>query len=84
MPKEILWFSYLILKISQLQSIKRSKGLRCYGLCSSPRFWGAMHPSGGFFHGIKWAYGLQDQLENLTHSAALLRKFIEKVPNDGI
>ncbi|WP_077774844.1 hypothetical protein [Salinivibrio sp. MA427] len=34
-----------------------------------------------FFHGIKWAYGLQDQLENFTHSASLLRKFLEKVPN---
>ncbi|WP_250459354.1 hypothetical protein [Microbulbifer litoralis] len=34
-----------------------------------------------FFHGIKWAYGLQDQLENFTHSASLLRKFLEKVPS---
>ncbi|TVQ69148.1 MAG: hypothetical protein EA373_09245 [Oceanospirillales bacterium] len=34
-----------------------------------------------FFHGIKWAYGLKDQLENFTHSASLLRKFLEKVPN---
>ncbi|RBO81864.1 hypothetical protein [Marinomonas aquiplantarum] len=34
-----------------------------------------------FFHGIKWAYGLQDQLENFSHSASLLRKFLEKVPN---
>lgn len=34
-----------------------------------------------FFHGIKWAYSLQDQLENFTHSASLLRKYLEKVPN---
>ena len=34
-----------------------------------------------FFHGIKWAYGLHDQLENFTHSAFLLKKFLEKVPN---
>lgn len=25
-----------------------------------------------FFHGRKWAYGLQDQYENFTHSACLL------------
>jgi len=34
-----------------------------------------------FFHGIKWAYRLQDQLDNFTHSAFLLRKFLERVPN---
>lgn len=34
-----------------------------------------------FFHGTKWAYGLQEQLDNFTHSACLLRKFLEKVPN---
>ncbi|WP_350608268.1 MULTISPECIES: hypothetical protein [unclassified Pseudoalteromonas] len=34
-----------------------------------------------FFHGIKWAYGLRDQLANLTHSASLLEKYLEKVPN---
>jgi len=33
-----------------------------------------------FFHGIKWAYGLQDQLENFTHSACLLRKLLGKLP----
>ncbi|BBI60511.1 hypothetical protein HSBAA_18170 [Vreelandella sulfidaeris] len=35
-----------------------------------------------FFHGIKWAYGLQDQLDNFKNSASLLGKFLEKVPND--
>jgi len=34
-----------------------------------------------FFHGIKWAYGLRDQLANFTHSASLLEKYLEKVPN---
>lgn len=34
-----------------------------------------------FFHGIKWAYGLRNQLENFTHSATLLAKCLEKVPN---
>lgn len=34
-----------------------------------------------FFHGIKWAYGLRDQLANFTHSADLLEKYLEKVPN---
>lgn len=34
-----------------------------------------------FFHGIKWAYDLQDQLDNFIHSACLLRKFLEKVPS---
>ena len=33
-----------------------------------------------FFHGIKWAYDLQDQFDNFTHSACLLRKFLERVP----
>jgi len=35
-----------------------------------------------FFHGIKWAYGLQDQFDNFTHSARLLIKVLERVPND--
>lgn len=35
-----------------------------------------------FFHGIKWAYSLQEQLDNFTHSACLLRKLLERVPND--
>ncbi|WP_223507901.1 hypothetical protein [Pseudomonas sp. BF-B-25] len=34
-----------------------------------------------FFHGIKWAYGLRDQLGNFTHSAKLLAKCLEKVPS---
>jgi len=34
-----------------------------------------------FFHGIKWAYSLRDQLGNFTHSASLLEKYLEKVPN---
>ena len=34
-----------------------------------------------FFHGIKWAYGLRDQLTNFTHAANLLEKYLEKVPN---
>lgn len=34
-----------------------------------------------FFHGIKWAYGLQGQYDNFTHSACLLRKVLERVPN---
>lgn len=34
-----------------------------------------------FFHGLKWAYGLQDQLDNFTHSANLLRKCLEKLPH---
>jgi hypothetical protein len=34
-----------------------------------------------FFHGIKWAYGLRNQLENFTHSVKLLAKYLEKVPN---
>lgn len=33
-----------------------------------------------FFHGIKWAYGLRDQLNNFTHSAILIGKYLEKVP----
>ena len=34
-----------------------------------------------FFHGLKWAYGLKEQLENFTHSANLLKKCLEKFPN---
>ncbi len=34
-----------------------------------------------FFHGVKWAYDLHDQFENFSHSACLLRKFLERVPN---
>ena len=34
-----------------------------------------------FFHGLKWAYGLQGQLENFQHSISLLKKYLEKVPN---
>lgn len=32
-----------------------------------------------FFHGLKWAYGLKDQLDNFTHSTILLNKYLEKV-----
>lgn len=35
-----------------------------------------------FFHGIKWAYDLKEQLDNFTHSACLISKFLERVPND--
>lgn len=35
-----------------------------------------------FFHGIKWTYGLRDQLENFTHAACLLRKILERIPSD--
>ena len=31
-----------------------------------------------FFHGLKWAYGMQEQYDNFTHSAELLTKCIEK------
>ena len=34
-----------------------------------------------FFHGIKWAYGLQKQLDNFTQSANLLKKCLEKFPH---
>ncbi|MBJ7553424.1 hypothetical protein [Marinomonas spartinae] len=34
-----------------------------------------------FFHGLKWAYGIQDQLDNFTHSANLLKKCLEKLPH---
>lgn len=32
-----------------------------------------------FFHGLKWAYGLQEQFDNFTHSANLLKKCLEKL-----
>ncbi|WP_122490343.1 hypothetical protein [Klebsiella variicola] len=32
-----------------------------------------------FFHGIKWAYGLQEQFENFTHSSNLLSEYLERV-----
>lgn len=35
-----------------------------------------------FFHGLKWAYGLKDQLNNFTHSVNLLKKYLEIVPHD--
>mgnify|MGYP005989307415 FL=1 len=34
-----------------------------------------------FFHGLKWAYGLQDQFDNFTHSANLLKMCLEKIPH---
>lgn len=34
-----------------------------------------------FFHGTKWAYGLQDQFDNFTHSANLLKMCLEKLPH---
>ena len=34
-----------------------------------------------FFHGIKWAYGLQDQLDKFTHAASLIGNYLEKVQN---
>ena len=34
-----------------------------------------------FFHGMKWAYGMQEQFENFTHSANLLKMCLEKLPN---
>lgn len=33
-----------------------------------------------FFHGIKWAYNLQGQLDNFTHASCLLLKCLEKMP----
>ena len=34
-----------------------------------------------FFHGLKWAYGMQGQLDNFAHSASLLKACLEKLPN---
>lgn len=34
-----------------------------------------------FFHGLKWAYGLQEQFDNFTHSANLLKRCLEKLPH---
>ena len=34
-----------------------------------------------FFHGEKWAYNLQGQLENFTKSASLLKACLEKMPS---
>ncbi|AOR59370.1 hypothetical protein [Pectobacterium parmentieri] len=34
-----------------------------------------------FFHGVKWAYDLRGQFDNFSHSACLLRAFLERVPN---
>jgi hypothetical protein len=34
-----------------------------------------------FFHGIKWAYGFKDQLDNFKYSIDLLMKYLERVPN---
>ncbi|EMO4505846.1 Uncharacterised protein [Klebsiella michiganensis] len=36
-----------------------------------------------FFHGIKWAYGCKDQLDNFKHSIILLKNYLEKVPTDN-
>ncbi len=33
-----------------------------------------------FFHGLKWAYGIQEQFDNFTHSATLLKMCLEKLP----
>lgn len=33
-----------------------------------------------FFHGLKWAYGIQEQFDNFTHSASLLKMCLEKLP----
>ncbi len=35
-----------------------------------------------FFHGIKWAYGLRDQLDNFTHSSSLLARYLAR-ENEG-
>jgi hypothetical protein len=34
-----------------------------------------------FFHGLKWAYGIQEQYDNFTHSVSLLKKCLEKFPH---
>jgi hypothetical protein len=33
-----------------------------------------------YFHGVKWAYGMQEQLDNFTHSSRLLLKCMERMP----
>lgn len=34
-----------------------------------------------FFHGLKWAYGLKEQLDNFTQSTILLKKCLIAFPN---
>lgn len=34
-----------------------------------------------FFHGIKWAYGIQGQYDNFAHATALLAKCLERFPH---